>query len=284
MEAFSKFVLSLDRRWIFLLMLVVLFIPIACPLNLPGLAPSTGVKKMYDYVDALPEGSTILVSFDFDPASKPELAPMADAILRHAFKKKLKVVAMGLWVTGVSLEKETFERIFEEAKKAQPDLKYGDDCVNLGWKAGNFAVITGMGVDIHNTFPTDAKGNPIGTLKLMQRLHQLKDFNLVVSLAAGTPGIDTWIAYGSDKFKFKMGGGTTAVNAPAMSPYLQAGQLVGLIGAMRGAAEYEFLLDKPADAIRGMDAISLGHYLIVALIFMGNLAYFFTRRRKGAAA
>jgi hypothetical protein len=120
----------------------------------------------------------------------------------------------------------------------------------------------------------------------MQRLHQLKDFSLVVSLSAGTPGIDTWIAYGSDKFKFKMGGGATAVQAPAMSPYLQAGQLVGLIGAMRGAAEYEYLLDRkePGEATKGMDAISLGHYLIVALIFMGNLAYVFAKRQKGAAA
>ncbi len=279
MEAFSKFVLALDRRWIFLLLLLVLFVPIACPLNLPGLKPSPGVKKMYDYVDALPEGSTILISFDFDPASKPELAPMAEAMLKHAFQKKLKVIAMGLWVTGVSLEKETLERVAGQSK-----VTYGEDYVNLGWKAGNVAVITGMGEDIHNTFPTDAKGNAIGSLKIMQKVHRLKDLDLVVSLAAGTPGIDTWIAYGADKYKFKIGGGTTAVNAPAMSPYLQAGQLVGLIGAMRGAAEYEFLLDKPGDAIRGMDAISLGHYLIVALIFMGNLAYFFTRGRKGAAA
>ncbi|MCE9582202.1 MAG: hypothetical protein K8T20_06895 [Planctomycetes bacterium] len=279
MEAFSKFVLSLDRRWIFLVLLLVLFIPIACPLNLPGLKPSPGVTRMYDFVENMPEGSTILISFDFDPASKPELAPMGEAMLRHAFRKKLKVVAMGLWVTGVSLEKETVERIAKEA-----NVTYGDDYVNLGWKAGSVAVITGMGEDIHNTFPTDAKGNPVGSLKIMQRVHRLKDFDLVVSLAAGTPGIDTWIAYGSDKYKFKMGGGTTAVNAPAMSPYLQANQLVGLIGAMRGAAEYEFLLDKPGDAIRGMDAISLGHYLIVGLILMGNIAYFFTRSRKGVAA
>jgi hypothetical protein len=279
MEAFSRFILSLDRRWIFLLLLVVLFTPIACPLQLPGLKPSPGVQKMFDYVDSLPPGSTLLVSFDFDPASKPELAPMGEAILRHAFRKKLKVVAMGLWVTGVSLEKETVERIAAEAKAV-----YGEDYVNLGWKAGNFAVITGMGQDIHNTFPTDAKGNPVGSLKIMQRVHRLADFDLVVSLAAGTPGIDTWIAYGSDKFKFKMGGGTTAVNAPSMSPYLQAGQLVGLIGAMRGAAEYEFLLNSPGDAIRGMDAISLGHYLIVLLIALGNIAYFFSRRPKAVTA
>jgi hypothetical protein len=273
MDAFFRRIIALDRRWIFLILLVTLFTPIACPLNLPGLKASPGVNAMYQHIEGMTEGQTILVSFDFDPASAPELSPMAVGILRHAFRKKLKVVAMGLWVTGLTLEKGIVKAAADEA-----NAKYGEDYVNLGWKPGNVAVITGMGEDIYNTFPTDASGTAIGNIPLMQNLRRLKDFDLVVSIAAGTPGIDTWIAYGADKYKFKIGGGTTAVQSPAMAPYLQAGQLVGLIPAMRGAAEYEFLLDKAGDGTSGMDAITLGHYLIVSLILLGNVAWFATRR------
>ncbi|NUN48597.1 MAG: hypothetical protein HUU15_07195 [Candidatus Brocadiae bacterium] len=273
MDAFFRRIVALDRRWIFLVLLVTLFAPIACPLNLSGLKASPGVSAMYNHVEGMKEGQTILVSFDFDPASAPELEPMAIGIMRHAFRKKLKVVAMGLWVTGLTLEKKIVEEAAAEAKAV-----YGVDYVNLGWKPGSVAVITGMGEDIYSTFPTDTKGSAVGTIPLMKDLRRLKDFDLVVSIAAGTPGIDTWIAYGADKYKFKIGGGTTAVQSPAMAVYLQAGQLVGLIPAMRGAAEYEFLLDRPGTGTKGVDAISLGHYLIVALILLGNLAWFVTRR------
>lgn len=282
MEKFLRRILALDRRWVFGLLFLVLFLPILFPLNLPGLKPSKPVQSMFDFVDRLKgdpgQESVILVSLDFDPASKPELAPMAEAVLRHAFRKKVKVVAMGLWVTGVGMQKELLDRV-----AAESNVEYGRDYVNLGWKPGSLAVITGMGEDIYNTFPTDARGTPTDQLELMKRVRRLKDFDLVVTFAAGTPGLDEWVAFGADKYKFKLGGGTTAVQTPAAMPYLQAGQIVGLIGAMRGAAEYELLIDKKGEGAKGMDAISLGHYLIIGLILLGNLAYFVTRRSGGAA-
>jgi hypothetical protein len=271
--------LKVDRRWIFLLLLLVMVIPVAKPLNLPGLKASGGVKGMYSYIEDLPEGSIVLVSFDFDPASKPELAPMGVAVLKHCFRKKHKVVSMGLWITGVGMAKTILD---DEAKKA--DAKYGEDFVDIGFKPGGVAVITGMGEDIHSTFGRDARGNEFTALPLMQRVRRLKDCALVISLGAGSPGIDHWIAYGSDKHKFKMAGGTTAVNVPAMAPYLQAGQLVGLISAMRGAAEYESLMRFSGDATAGMDGISLGHYLIAFLIVGANIAHQVVKRRPQGAA
>jgi len=279
MGLFFQKLLAIDRRWIFILLGLVVVVPTYHPLNLPGLKASPNVRAVYDTIENLPEGSKILVSFDYDPASMPELAPQATAVLTHCFRKKHKVVAMGLWVTGVAMAKESLNTTSKEAKAV-----YGEDWVYLGWKPGSVAVIAAMGSDIHNCFPKDAAGADVGSLKLMQRVKKLSDFDLVVSFAAGSPGIDTWIAYGSDKYKFKITGGTTAVNVPSMAQYVQSGQMIGLIGAMRGGAEYELLVKKPGDATAGMDAISLAHYLIVLLIIIGNIAFFISRKRKGAAS
>lgn len=278
MEPFFRKLLAMDRRWIFLCLGVAVVFPTFFKLNLPGLKASPNVQAVYDLIENMPEGSKVLVSFDFDPASKPELAPQGTAVLRHLFRKKHKVVGMGLWVTGVTMAKDIFGRTATEA-----NAKYGEDYVYLGWKPGNFAVIENMAADIHNCFPKDSDGNETASLPMMKGIRKLAEFDLVVSLAAGSPGIDTWIAYGADKYHFKMTGGTTAVNVASMAQYVQAGQMVGLIGAMRGAAEYEMLIDRRADAAAGMDAISLGHYLIVALVVLGNIAYFVTRGSKGGA-
>jgi hypothetical protein len=65
-------------------------------------------------------------------------------------------------------------------------------------------------------------------------------------------------------------------------PFLSTGQLVGLLGGLSGAAEYEKLIDTPGDATIGMDAQSIVHILIIVLIVLGNIAYFATRRHKQA--
>ena len=73
------------------------------------------------------------------------------------------------------------------------------------------------------------------------------------------------------RFHVNLGSGTTAVGAPNFYPYVQSGQLVGLLGGLKGAAEYETLIGAPGDATSGMDAQSIVHALIVVFILLGNL-------------
>src|SRR3989454_11099010 len=63
---------------------------------------------------SLPERSVFLLSFDFDPSSKPELEPQAVALLRHAFRKNLRVIGMTHWLTGTGLADDIFSRVAAE--------------------------------------------------------------------------------------------------------------------------------------------------------------------------
>lgn len=54
----------------------------------------------------------------------------------------------------------------------------------------------------------------------------------------------------------------------------------GLLGGLKGAAEYEKLINEPATATRGMVAQTGAHLLIVILIVLGNIAYFAIELRK----
>ena len=56
--------------------------------------------------------------------------------------------------------------------------------------------------------------------------------------------------------------------------------MVGLLGGMKGGAEYEKLLDRPDWATRGMGAQSLVHLVIIGFIVLGNIGYFLTPRKK----
>ena len=73
--------------------------------------------------------------------------------------------------------------------------------------------------------------------------------------------------------------------------------MLGLLGGLKGASEYEKLLtDRYPDlrpgyeragvytATRGMDVQSIVHVIIIAFIALGNAIYFLGRRSGGAAA
>ena len=80
-----------------------------------------------------------------------------------------------------------------------------------------------------------------------------------------------------------MGCGTTAVSAPKYYAFVSAGQFVGLLGGMKGAAEYEQLIKQPAKAVTGMSAQSLVHLLIIFLVIIGNVGFFLGRSKKREA-
>jgi len=274
LKRIATILLTLDRRIIFVLTALATLVPLLYPIGLP-MRISPEVQRVFDYIEQLPRRSVFLLSLDFDPAAKPELYPMAKALLRHAFKKDLRVIGMTLWVTGTGMAEEVFKEMGREAAK-----EYGKDYVFLGYTPGGSAVIINMGQDLYATFPTDHYGNPTAQLPVMQGIKSLRDVDYAISLAAGNPGIEAWYVYGKEKYGFELGGGCTAVSAPGLYPFLDTGQVNGLLGGLRGAAEYEILIKRKDQAVSGMDAQSVTHFLIITLIVLSNIFYFLTREAK----
>jgi len=267
---FARRMLSLDRRLIFLLIAVVTLLPLLYPLGLP-IRVSPEVRKIYDYMESLPEGSVFLLSLDFDPSSKPELYPMSVALLHHAFRKNLKVLGMTLWITGTSMAEAVVAQVAQENGKER-----GKDYVFLGYAPGGANVIISMGQDLYAAFPTDYYGTKTADLPMLKDVRTLRDVQYAISLSAGSPGVETWYVYGKEKYGFELGGGCTAVSAPGLYPLIDTGQINGLLGGLRGAAEYETLVGAAGKATAGMDAQSATHFLIIILIVVCNLFYFFT--------
>jgi hypothetical protein len=116
----------------------------------------------------------------------------------------------------------------------------------------------------------------------MKDIKTLADIPLIVTIS-GTAVIDSWIAYAGARYHKKVAAGATAVMVPQFYPYLQTGQLEGLLGGLKGAAEYEKLIQRPDQATIGMDVQSVVHFLIVFLVILGNIGYFIQRRRKAKA-
>jgi hypothetical protein len=272
-----KFVLwlaNIDRRIIFLLIATAVVVPLLAPIGMPvTVTPQS--KAIYDEVEALPPGSIVIASFDYDPAAAPEVHPMALSFLRHCFEKKHRVIIMALWPQGAQMAVRAVAEVAGDF-----DVEYGRDYVNLGYKPGGDIVIKSMGSSIREVFPRDMAGRPTAGLPLMEKVQSLNDVALVMDLSAGDPGIPAWVRVANSLYHRKIAGGSTAVSAPQFFPYLQTGQLIGLLGGLKGAAEYETLLKYPGKATSRMDSQSVAHLVIIIFIIFANVSYFISRRRQ----
>ena len=273
--SWTRRLLALDRRLIFLFVALGVILPLLVPVNLP-VSVTPRVKAAYDAIDALPKGSYVLISMDYEPDIMAELMPMSVGILRHCFRKDLKVVAMTLYPAGVGLA----ERAIRVASEAEGAKRY-EDYVFLGYKSGFQTVILGIGESIRGLFPVDFYKTPLDSIAMLKGVNNYAQFGLVVNLS-GSNAADYWIQLAQTRYHAPLVLGCTAVMATDYYPYLSSKQLLGLVGGMKGAAEYERQMDLFGDGRRGMDAQSLVHTIIVLLVILGNAALFFARRRGEA--
>jgi len=291
-ESFIERLQHIDRRIIFLLIALAVIIPMMLDLDFK-VFPSPVVEGIFDKIESLPAGSKILVSYDFGPSTVPENEPMGDAILYQCMKKRHKVYLMALWPTGEAEANKAIERVI---KGEFPDRVYGEDYIQLGFKAGNQGLINAIFTDLKGMYTTDANGVDISSFPMMSDVTRLMDFAFILGVCSGKPGMKEWIQFAGDRGDIPVAGGVTAVEAPLLYPYYPS-QLLGLMGGMQGAAElqaavmqkypeyYDYLRRKmgATNAVRNMGPQTIAHLVIIFFVILGNIAFFVQQRRKKQA-
>lgn len=276
--SFLTRMMRIDRRVIFVFIGVALIFPLFFSIS-QRIQVSPEVAMLNDAFERVPDGALVLFSLDYDPPSAPELQPMSVAAFKLGLKKKFRMVIIGLWPQGPQQADQALQSALRDEQFKDLKLTYGVDYVNLGFQSGNEAVIQKMGSDIPTTFPRDYAGTPVAELPIMKGIKNLGNFDFMVNISAGYPGTREWVQFGVDRFGLKMISGSTAVQTTEVSPYVGR-QLLGLMGGMRGAAEFEQLSGFPGRAMKFMVGQSVAHVIVILFIIIGNVAYFATRGRK----
>ena len=262
-----------DRRYIYLAVAFYVIFPVVFTLNLPTeLSPE--VKQLYDAVDSLPDSSTVMLTFDYYASTLAETEPMSRAALHHLFSKHCKVVTM----TTVPLGGPSISERVTRDLAGQYNKVYGIDYVNLGYKANYVAVLKGMGSSIATIYPTDNSGTSLSEIPLMKNIENYSDIDFIYVVSDNSI-VDYWISIVNAQYGIRVGAGVTAVMAPKLYAYLSAGQMTGMLGGMRGAAEYESLVNKPGSAVKGMASQSLVHLFIILSVIAGNVIFFIEKRQ-----
>jgi len=280
--------LALDRRVIFIAMAIAIVLPLIFKVKLP-VGEQKMTRSLFDTIEAIdPAKQALLVSTDYTPQTEPENHPMTMALIRHAIAKKLRVVVISLYVESIPMAENAIQSVMREYNEslASPadSVVYGRDVVLLAWVPPPIVPILGMGSSITNVYKTDYYGSDTRTLPIMQGLDNYDDIGMVAAVSSGNSPI-WFVLFAQPSFGVKVGAAVTAVSAPDYYPYYESKQFSGMLGGMKGAAEYEYMIEQKyrvggrQRAMEGMGAQSVGHLVIMAFVIIGNIGYFLTRRR-----
>lgn len=308
----------LDRRYIYIVVALAIIIPLIIPFNSKTYV-TVPTENVYKKIDSFAgrKDRAILMCFSHDASTMAELFPMEVAILRHCFERKIQVFT----ICFMPAAKPLMDYALQTAKE-EYNVQSGIDYCNFGYKPwGLFLpILLGMGDDIAEAVDIDDEGRKISNLEIMKEIKNYNEMNLVVDFAASA-AVYSWITYARARFGANVAAGITAVMAADNYPYLQTGQLIGMLSGLKGAAEYEKLVDifathkepdaegilQPAPrefskevlkvswiklsdiknrnyktARIGMNAQTVAHIMIIVFIILGNIGYFSSKKKKKA--
>ena len=270
----------LDSRLVYVLLAISIVVPLLNPLGLP-LGISAESRQVFERINRLPDGATVLLSYDYSSGGIAELDAGVRALLHHLSTRNAKVVAMSSTTEGPMFAQQTLPIYQQQGKQ------YGIDYVNLGFLAGGESGLSALCRDVGQVFKTDFAGAPLASLPVMSSIKTIKDFDLAISFNIGpVDGANTgvWVRIVRTEYAVPLILYVVTVMSPANMPYLQSGQIDGLLSGLRSGAEYEKLVEKPGSAVAGMDAQSISHLVIIGFIALGNIALYAARKAKGGVA
>ena len=267
------------RRIIYVTLALAVLLPLLWGVSLWEediiIRPST--EAFHNLVEGLPQEAVVLVSFDYEPGMAAELDFQAQAIIEHLMRRDLRILAMSLLPQGPALA----QRALEEGAERAGGYLYGRDYLNLGYLPGREAGLRILTEEPLEAFSRDFRDDvPLTEFAMAEELAKMGDLALIVELAGSEEVARMWLEQVGSRQEVPIVAGVTAAAEQGMRPYLESGQLRGLLSGLVGAAEYEQATQGRGRARAALGAQSAAHLAILFLVVVGNLVYLVTRARK----
>lgn len=254
----------------------ILFLAVLIPLllgwpSIPSGSPPTppGVEALFQTVEALPENSPVLVAFDYEPYMAGEMEMIASPVLVHLKDRGCLLSILSLNPTGPALAQGLMEKL---------GFRYGEEFVNLGYIPAVEASLRALGVSVKELVVYDyLYGEPLDSFQAFQGMEKFADWKLVVMLSAQSPTLVGWIEQVGSIHQVPMVAVVIAGLKSYAEPYLNSGQLKGLLGGATDAAFYEALRGKLSESARAAPVQAFAIVIALFIILAGSLI-----RGKGA--
>jgi len=250
-----------------------------------GAPPETSAAIRY-IQEGLPENAPVLIIFDYEAALSGELEATAAPFVDHMLLLKhprLTLVSSTPIGTGLA---ERFMR------NTQSDHNYqdGQQLANLGYLPGGAAGILAFSENPASVKPLTVTGIDAWGTPALQGIEHLSDFAAIILLTNDVETARIWIEQTETyrrETRFLVI--SSAQSGPMILPYVQTGQVDGMVTGLDGSAPIEQVNSgRPGMVRRYWDAFGFGLLTALAMIVVGSLWSLFAgwqarRRERGEA-
>lgn len=298
---------NIDRRWIYLVLTITLVISIivAKPVT-PKVLDS--VQAMYDTVENAPanpgDGKLVLLGMTFSPSTMGENGNQARVLIRHLMlsHKRFAILSAGEFQGAI-----LGPMIVNDLAK-QYHYQYGVDWISFGFQPSAMGFYTSFPRDIPGTIQTDGVNHQrLAKYPIMKGIKTMRDnIALFIDITASNSAFN-WVEVVQGRYGLKIGYACTGVMAAEAYPYLDSGQFFGMMPGIKGAADYELLVDREearqyrdgkithlyepnkdaqiviTPARQLMFTQNIAHLVILLFIIIGNVGLLLARRAKSRA-
>jgi len=271
-ESLSAYRASRTLRWFIAFMVLV---AVAAPVFLRTQFFSTPVgvpnetRDAISVTQAIPEGSALLVAFDYEPSRAGEIeaaaAPVFDQLL---LLKHPRLTFISTNETGPILAER-----FISGPLAGHNYQSGATYLNLGYLSGGQSGIRAFALDPASVAPVDINSQPAWTSTPLQGVTALNQFAAMILLTDNADSARAWVEQTEITRKdTPILIISSAQSTPMIQPYYAAGQVDGIVSGLYGGAIFEqYNAGRPGTARLYWDAYSVGMFLAVVLTLFGGL-------------
>lgn len=276
---------ALRIPWVFALFGLALAIPIFFRFSGPAGAvyELPGVANAFAVIDQM-ETPGVLLLWAYDPATAGELDLAVEPVLRHLEAKENNILLTSTLPFGPATARSVLNNIAGES----PQSTESNVEIPVGYLPGGAAVLPLLAQAREMAISPDQMQPPSALLK--------RDLDLVLVVSAQAEEVQYWLEQGQTLNQIKTIAVTSAGADPYLRPYLDSGQLSGLVSGFDGGISYQRLLNRAASTESSAATDTLlesqfrqqvyqnwGHFAILALIMLGNFSMLNNRNARGQA-
>lgn len=218
--------------------------------------------------DLIPAGAPVLAVFDYEPATVGEMEASASALMDHLLLlQHPRLALISTSPTGAALAERFMSTTLAERKYV-----LGTQYVDLGYLAGGLAGVRDFAHDPHAAVPLGQDAAQVWTSPVLQDVASLAGFAGIIVITDSAESGRVWIEQtaglrGSAPLILV----SSAQAGPMLLPYVDSGQVNGLVSGLYGAVGPEATNGgRPGFVRRYWDGYNIGLYLAAFLIALGG--------------
>ncbi|MEI8131779.1 MAG: hypothetical protein WCG34_05060 [Leptolinea sp.] len=228
---------------------------------------SPGVVKMHNTITALPENAPFLIVTDFEPAFSGEMKAASIGVIDNLMMKGMNFTVISTVPSGPALARDLFATV-RPASFAYPPEKIAV----LGFIPGGTTGLQDFIRSPRQAAPLLDGRAYAWTYPAALPVKLIQDYAGVMVITENAETGRAWIEqlHGSliDKPLLMV---VSVQSAPIIRPYLDSGQLSGLISGRVEGAMYDKMMNVPPRTAIEMSSYQMGMILAVGLIILGGL-------------